>query len=112
MGAIYYIIPVTLRRRIYSPGLAEVQFWLITVGFLLMMLTLQIGGLIQGAAWLHGDTVQQGAADAEAVPDHPGHLGRADRHRGHHAGLEHLQDGDGRASACWPAAPAQAEAPA
>lgn len=57
MGAIYYIIPVTLKRRIYSPGLAEVQFWLVTAGFLLMMLSLQIGGLVQGAMWLNGDTV-------------------------------------------------------
>ncbi len=57
MGAIYYIIPVSLKRRIYSPGLGEAQFWLITVGFLLMMLSLQIGGLLQGAAWLNGDTV-------------------------------------------------------
>ena len=57
MGAIYYIIPVTLRRRIYSPAMAEVQFWLVTFGFLLMMLSLQIAGLIQGAAWMQGQTV-------------------------------------------------------
>lgn len=57
MGAIYYIIPVTLKRRIYNPGLAEAQFWVLIVGFLLMMLSLQIGGLIQGAAWLQGDSV-------------------------------------------------------
>lgn len=57
MGAIYYIVPVTLRRRVYSPGMAEVQFWLVTFGFLLMMLSLQIGGLIQGAAWMAGMTV-------------------------------------------------------
>jgi cbb3-type cytochrome c oxidase subunit I len=57
MGAIYYIIPVTLKRRIYNPGLAEAQFWVLTSGFLLMMLSLQIGGLIQGAAWLQGDSV-------------------------------------------------------
>ncbi|MDQ6694446.1 MAG: cbb3-type cytochrome c oxidase subunit I [Chloroflexota bacterium] len=57
MAAIYYIIPVTLRRRIYSPGLAEAQFWVITVGFLLMMISLQVGGLIQGAMWLNGDSV-------------------------------------------------------
>jgi cbb3-type cytochrome oxidase subunit 1 len=48
---------VTLRRRVYSPGMAEVQFWLVTFGFLLMMLSLQIGGLIQGAAWMAGMTV-------------------------------------------------------
>jgi len=57
MGAIYFIIPVTLKKRIYSPGLAEAQFWLVTVGFLLMMISLQVGGLVQGAAWLNGDTV-------------------------------------------------------
>jgi cbb3-type cytochrome c oxidase subunit I len=57
MGAIYYIIPVSLKRRIHNPGLAEAQFWLLLTGFLLMMLSLQIGGLIQGAAWLNGDSV-------------------------------------------------------
>jgi cbb3-type cytochrome oxidase subunit 1 len=57
MGAIYYIIPVTLRRRIYSPGLAEAQFWLVTAGFLLMMISLQVGGLVQGSMWLNGDPV-------------------------------------------------------
>ncbi|HEX9989052.1 MAG TPA: cbb3-type cytochrome c oxidase subunit I [Chloroflexia bacterium] len=57
MGAIYYIIPVTLRRRIYSPGVAEAQFWLVTAGFLLMMISLQVGGLVQGSAWLSGDSV-------------------------------------------------------
>lgn len=57
MGAIYFIIPVTLKKRIYSPGLAEAQFWLVTVGFLLMMISLQVGGLVQGAAWLNGDSV-------------------------------------------------------
>ncbi len=59
MGAIYYIIPVVMRRRIHNPGLAEVQFWLITIGFLLMMISLQVAGLIQGAAWLNGDAVQK-----------------------------------------------------
>ncbi len=57
MGAIYFIIPVSLKRRIYSPGLAEAQFWLVTMGFLLMMLSLQIGGLVQGAMWMNGDPV-------------------------------------------------------
>ncbi|HYO50336.1 MAG TPA: cbb3-type cytochrome c oxidase subunit I [Chloroflexia bacterium] len=57
MAAIYYIIPVTLRRRIYSPGVAEAQFWLVTAGFLLMMISLQVGGLVQGSAWLNGDSV-------------------------------------------------------
>ncbi|HUS14228.1 MAG TPA: cbb3-type cytochrome c oxidase subunit I [Chloroflexia bacterium] len=59
MGAIYYIIPVVMRRRIHNPGLAEIQFWLITIGFLLMMISLQVAGLVQGSAWLNGNSVQQ-----------------------------------------------------
>ena len=57
MGGIYYIIPVTLKRRIYSPALAETQYWLVVFGFLLIMLSLQIVGLIQGASWLNGESV-------------------------------------------------------
>lgn len=59
MGAIYYIVPVTLKRKIYSSGLAEIQFWLVTGGFLLIMISLQIAGLLQGSAWLMGETVYQ-----------------------------------------------------
>ena len=116
MGAIYYIIPVTLRRRIYSPGLAEVQFWLITFGFLLMMLSLQIGGLIQGAAWM------QGATRAGHLPmlkpyfiirAISGALIVSERHR---AGLEYLQDSHGgRAMLAGPGgrrSAGRAEAPA
>jgi cbb3-type cytochrome c oxidase subunit I len=57
MGAIYYIVPVTLKRKIWSPGLCEIQFWLVTGGFLLIMISLQIVGLMQGAMWLNGETV-------------------------------------------------------
>jgi cbb3-type cytochrome oxidase subunit 1 len=54
MGALYHLVPVMLRRRIWSESLGEAQFWLATGGFVLMMLSLQIGGLIQGAAWEEG----------------------------------------------------------
>jgi cbb3-type cytochrome c oxidase subunit I len=52
MGAIYYIVPVTLKRRIYSVKLAEAQFWLMTLGFLGFFISLQVAGLIQGACWM------------------------------------------------------------
>jgi cbb3-type cytochrome c oxidase subunit I len=58
MGAIYYIVPMMLKRRLYSQGLAEIHFWMATGGFVLMMLSLQIAGLIQGAAWLQGTPVE------------------------------------------------------
>lgn len=63
MGAIYYIIPVTLKRRIWSPGLAEIQFWMVVTGFLLIMVSLQIVGLIQGAEWLRGEPVYKTVQD-------------------------------------------------
>ncbi len=72
MGGIYYMVPVILRRRMWSPALGEAQFWLVTLGFLIMMLTLQIGGLVQGAAWMDGQTVY------EALPSlRPYAIGRA-----------------------------------
>jgi cytochrome c oxidase cbb3-type subunit I len=52
MGACYYIVPITLGRRIYSVKLAETQFWLMTLGFLGFFISLQIAGLIQGACWM------------------------------------------------------------
>jgi cbb3-type cytochrome c oxidase subunit I len=63
MGALYYIIPVTLKRRIYSPALAEIQFWLVVGGFLLIMISLQVVGLIQGAEWLRGEPVYKTVQD-------------------------------------------------
>src|SRR5207253_8697393 len=63
MAAIYYIIPVTLKRRIYSPALAEIQFWMVVSGFLLIMISLQVVGLIQGAEWLRGETVYKTVQD-------------------------------------------------
>ncbi len=52
MGACYYVIPMTLGRRIFSVKLAEAQFWLMTLGFLGFFISLQIAGLIQGACWM------------------------------------------------------------
>jgi len=63
MAAIYYIIPVTLKRRIYSPALAEIQFWMVVSGFLLIMISLQVVGLIQGAEWLRGEPVYKTVQD-------------------------------------------------
>ncbi len=58
-AAILYIIPVIYKRRLYSQGLAEAQFWLATAGFLMMMISLQVAGLIQGAAWQRGVDIRE-----------------------------------------------------
>lgn len=49
---IYYAIPQILKKPIYSRRLANVQFWLITIGFLIFFFSLMSGGFIQGYSWL------------------------------------------------------------
>ncbi len=47
-GALYYIVPKLLNRQWLFPKLVEAHFWLIVVGFVLLVFDLAIGGLIQG----------------------------------------------------------------
>jgi cytochrome c oxidase cbb3-type subunit 1 len=47
-GAIYYLLPRLLDRRIIFEGIAEFHFWLSVVGFALLWFDLTMGGLIQG----------------------------------------------------------------
>ena len=54
MGVIYYMIPHILGKPPYSRGLAELQFWLVTIGFLAFFTSLTIGAFVQGQNWLNG----------------------------------------------------------
>jgi cytochrome c oxidase cbb3-type subunit I len=47
-GALYYIVPRLLNRQWLFPKLVEAHFWLVVVGFVLLVFDLTIGGLIQG----------------------------------------------------------------
>jgi cytochrome c oxidase cbb3-type subunit 1 len=47
-GALYYIVPKLLNRQWLFPKLVEAHFWLLVVGFVLLIFDLTIGGLIQG----------------------------------------------------------------
>ena len=47
-GALYYIVPRLLNRQWLFPKLVEAHFWLVVVGFVLLVFDLAIGGLIQG----------------------------------------------------------------
>jgi cytochrome c oxidase cbb3-type subunit 1 len=58
-GAIYYIIPKITGRKIYSRSLAIWHFWLVFIGWILMILTLTAAGLIQAAGWHFGIPVDQ-----------------------------------------------------
>jgi len=55
-GAIYYILPL-VGRPLYSKRLANLHFWLMLVAMTTMFLVLTFAGLIQGEAWLNGETV-------------------------------------------------------
>jgi len=58
-AAIYYGIPRVTGREWYSQGLIRAHWWLKFLGFLLMMTSLTIAGLIQAAGWAFGMPVDQ-----------------------------------------------------
>jgi cbb3-type cytochrome oxidase subunit 1 len=57
LGGLWYILPQVTGRRVYSMNLANLQFWLISVGLTGFFVVLTIAGLTQGGAWLNGETV-------------------------------------------------------
>jgi len=57
LGGIYYILPRITRRPLYSRFLADFQYWMILLGVIGFTVVLTIVGLIQGNAWLNGETV-------------------------------------------------------
>ncbi len=54
MGVVYYVLPHVLNKQPYSETIAEYQYWLATLGFLVFFSTLVIGAFIQGQGWLTG----------------------------------------------------------
>jgi cytochrome c oxidase cbb3-type subunit 1 len=57
MGSIYYLLPMVLKRPLYSRRLADFQYWLMLLGTLGIFLSLTFAGLIQGEAWRNGEVV-------------------------------------------------------
>jgi len=57
LGGLWYILPLVSGRRVYSMALANLQFWLLSVGVLGFFLVLTIAGLVQGSGWLNGESV-------------------------------------------------------
>jgi cbb3-type cytochrome oxidase subunit 1 len=47
----YYMIPKILGRKMYSKRLAVWHFWLSLYGWIIMMVSLTIAGLVQAAGW-------------------------------------------------------------
>lgn len=64
-AAAYYIIPKITGRKMYSKRLAVWHFWLSLYGWVIMMISLTIAGLVQAAGWHHGIPVDQWIIELE-----------------------------------------------
>lgn len=58
-ASVYYGLPRITGRPWYSQGLIRAHYWLKTLGFTIMMISLQVAGLIQAAGWAYGAPVDQ-----------------------------------------------------
>jgi cytochrome c oxidase cbb3-type subunit 1/cytochrome c oxidase cbb3-type subunit I/II len=57
LGGLYYVLPKITGRPLYSRLLADIQYWLVLIVSIGFTIVLTIAGLIQGNAWLNGETV-------------------------------------------------------
>jgi len=55
LGTMWLVLPLAAERRLYSPRLVWVQFWLILFGLAGFAIVLTMAGLIQGHAWYDGE---------------------------------------------------------
>lgn len=58
-SSFYYSIPRLTGREYFSTGMIRAHYWLKTLGFILMMVSLTIAGLIQSAGWAFGIPIDQ-----------------------------------------------------
>lgn len=54
MGVIYYMVPHVMQKPPWSKTLAEYQYWLVTIGFVIMLIALSGGAFLQGQGWMTG----------------------------------------------------------
>ncbi|MFH1351533.1 MAG: cbb3-type cytochrome c oxidase subunit I [Pseudomonadota bacterium] len=57
LGGLYFVLPRITGKPLYSRFLADLQYWLVLIGVAGFTVVLTIAGLIQGNAWLNGETV-------------------------------------------------------
>jgi cytochrome c oxidase cbb3-type subunit 1 len=51
MGSLYYLIPRLYNRELFSLKLVEVHFWMATIGIVLYITSMWVGGIMQGLMW-------------------------------------------------------------
>jgi cytochrome c oxidase cbb3-type subunit 1/cytochrome c oxidase cbb3-type subunit I/II len=57
LGALWYVLPLVAKRKVYSPALIGLQYWLALVGVAGFFVVLTAAGLVQGEVWFNGGTV-------------------------------------------------------
>jgi cytochrome c oxidase cbb3-type subunit 1 len=57
LGGLYFTIPKITGKPLFSRFLADFQYWMILIGVAGFTIVLTISGLIQGNAWLNGETI-------------------------------------------------------
>jgi cytochrome c oxidase cbb3-type subunit I len=57
LGAAWHIVPLILKRKVWSNRLINLQFGLVTFGLAGFFFVLTIAGLIQGQSWYNGEVV-------------------------------------------------------
>lgn len=57
LGGLWHILPLIVKRQLYSTKLVSLQFGLITIGLTGFVIVLTIAGLIQGGAWNNGEVI-------------------------------------------------------
>ncbi|MBU0509119.1 cytochrome-c oxidase, cbb3-type subunit I [bacterium] len=50
-GIMYYMVPRLWRRELFSRNLANLHFWIATIGILLYIIPIWIAGIMQGLMW-------------------------------------------------------------
>lgn len=50
-GVLYFMVPRLWRRELYSRNLANLHFWIATIGILLYIIPIWIAGIMQGLMW-------------------------------------------------------------
>lgn len=63
LGAMWHVLPLIVRRRIYAPRLVNMQFGLLMTGLTGFFVVLTAAGLIEGQGWYNGETVYRTLAE-------------------------------------------------
>ena len=50
-GVLFYLVPKLWKTELYSKGLANIQFWLATIGLVLYIVSMWVAGITQSLMW-------------------------------------------------------------